>query len=97
VTNSLCDSIEITGITGMTLVKKYVTRIQSRLAIKGVKLSLSEIRDVYTRVCINPEYPIEDELDTVTYYFLNPSERVFDAFLKPILPFEEVKKLRERS
>jgi dGTP triphosphohydrolase len=55
------------------IVNKFITRIQSRLSRKGIKVSMGEIRPIYYQLCPNPEQPTEQELMNVATHFMNTS------------------------
>lgn len=44
---------------------KFVKRIQTRVSRKGISVSKSQVREVYTSVVVTPEAPSEEEMSAV--------------------------------
>lgn len=53
------------------MVNKIATRIQSRLSRKGLKISLGDIKSVYSEMVLDPQNPTDEEVNAVTEYFVN--------------------------
>lgn len=66
------------------MVNKIATRIQSRLSRKGLRVTLGEIKTVYTEIVEDPQNPTDEEVNTVTEHFINQVSK-----LSPILQTEE--------
>lgn len=66
------------------MVNKIATRIQSRLSRKGLKVTLREIKTVYTEMVEDPQNPTDEEVNTVTEHFINQASK-----LSPIPQTEE--------
>ena len=41
---------------------KYIKRLQTRLSRKDIRVSKSQVRDVYTQVVVEPEAPTDEEM-----------------------------------
>lgn len=44
---------------------KFIKRLQTRASRKGISVSKSQVRDVYTQVVVEPERPSEEEMSAV--------------------------------
>ncbi|WP_414529521.1 hypothetical protein [Nodularia chucula] len=66
------------------MVNKIATRIQSRLSRKSLKVTLGEIKTVYTEMVNDPQNPTDEEVNTVTEHFINQASK-----LSPIPQTEE--------
>ena len=44
---------------------KYIKRLQTRANRKGISVSKSQVRDIYTQVVVEPESPSEEEMSSV--------------------------------
>ncbi len=44
---------------------KYIKRLQSRANRKGISVSKSQVRDIYTQIVVEPESPSEEEMSFV--------------------------------
>lgn len=66
------------------MVNKIATRIQSRLCRKGLRVTLGEIKTVYTEMVEDPQNPTDEEVNTVTEHFINQVSK-----LSPIPQTEE--------
>lgn len=53
------------------MVNKIATRIQSRLSRKGLKITLGDIKSVYSEMVLDPQNPTDEEVNAVTEYFVN--------------------------
>lgn len=53
------------------MINKVSTRIQSRLSRKNIKVSLSEIKQIYSQMVTDADKPTDDEINAVTDYFIN--------------------------
>lgn len=65
---------------------KIATRIQSRLTRKHIKVTLGEIKDALCQIAIDADNPTNDEVDSVTEYFVN-------QFSKPVAQEQETEPL----
>lgn len=53
------------------MINKVATRIQSRLARKNIRVSLGNIKKVYSENVVNTEKPTDEEIDIITNHFVN--------------------------
>jgi hypothetical protein len=53
------------------MVNKITTRIQSRLSRKGLRVTLGDIKAVYSEMVLDPQNPTDEEVNAVTEYFVN--------------------------
>src|SRR5689334_332677 len=57
---------------------KFVKRIQTRLSRKDIRISKSQVRDVYTQVVVEPEFPTDEEMvfviEQLEAQYLAPSD-----------------------
>ena len=58
------------------MVNKIATRIQSRLSRKGLKVTLGEIKTVYSQMVADDQNPTDAEVDQVTEYFISQSSKL---------------------
>ncbi|MBC1237590.1 hypothetical protein [Nostoc sp. 2RC] len=69
---------------------KIATRIQSRLTRKHIKVTLGEIKDALCQIAVDADNPTNDEVDSVTEYFVN-------QFSKPVPQEQETEPLETVS
>ena len=58
------------------MVNKIATRIQSRLSRKGLKVTLGDIKTVYIDMVLDPQNPTDEEVDSVTNYFVDQASKL---------------------
>ena len=58
------------------MVNKIATRIQSRLSRKGIKITLGDIKTVYSQMVADDQNPTDAEVDQVTEYFISQSSKL---------------------
>ena len=71
------------------MVNKIATRIQSRLSRKGLKVTLGEIKTVYSQMVADDQSPTDAEVDAVTNYFLDQASKLATVGNEPTETTEE--------
>jgi uncharacterized protein YukE len=58
------------------MINKIATRIQSRLSRKGIKVTLGDIKNIYSQTALDPQNPTEQEIINVMEHFISNATKL---------------------